>query len=80
MPRRASSKSPVSASESAANSTTVFPMIPLMRFLSPLPTARAMLTVVPMASPTTITVIMCITCEPTETAVIEAAPSNWPMI
>ena len=31
-----------------------------------------------MASPTSMTVIMCMTCEPTDTAVVLATPSNWP--
>ena len=44
------------------------------------PTARAMDTVEPMARPTIITVSMCITWEPTDTAVVLATPSNWPMM
>ena len=39
-----------------------------------------MLTVVPMARPTIITVSICITCEPMETAVVLATPSNCPMM
>ena len=44
------------------------------------PTAWAMVTVEPMASPTSMTVIMCMTWLPTETAVVLATPSNWPMM
>ena len=39
-----------------------------------------MVTVEPMASPTSMTVIMCMTWLPTETAVVLATPSNWPMM
>ena len=46
------------------------------RFRSPLPTAWPMLTVVPMARPTIITDSMCITWDPTATAVVLALPSN----
>ena len=42
--------------------------------------AWAMETVAPIASPTIITVSMCITCEPMETAVVLATPSNCPMM
>ena len=34
----------------------------------------------PIARPTSMTVSMCITCEPMETAVVLATPSNWPMM
>ena len=39
-----------------------------------------MLTVEPIARPTIMTVSICMTCEPTETAVVLATPSNWPMM
>ena len=35
---------------------------------------------IPMASPTIMTVSICITWEPMDTAVVLATPSNWPMI
>ena len=59
---------------------TVFPMLCAACFRLPLPTACPMLTVVPMASPTIMTVSMCITCEPMETAVVLAPPSNCPIM
>ena len=34
----------------------------------------------PMASPTIITVSICMTCDPTETAVVSATPLNCPMM
>ena len=37
-------------------------------------------TVVPIASSTIITVSMCITCEPTDTAVVASTPAYCPMI
>ena len=39
-----------------------------------------MVTVVPMARPTIITVIICITWLPTDTAVVLATPLNCPMM
>lgn len=50
----------------------------LVRFLAP--TACPMVTVEPMASPTIITVSICITWLPMETAVVASTPSNYPMI
>ena len=50
------------------------------RRVSRAPTAWPIETVEPMARPTIITVSMCITWEPTDTAVVLATPSNWPMI
>ena len=60
------------------NSVTVLPMQAAARRRSLPPTACATFTVVPMARPTSMTVIMCMTCEPTDTAVVLATPSNWP--
>ena len=80
MGRTRSSKSAVSASETAMKSVTVLPMSSAVRRRSPAPTAWPTLTVVPMARPTIITVSMCITWEPMETAVVLATPSNWPMM
>lgn len=79
LPRSASS-SAVSARDSSMKSVTVLPMAEAVRFLSPPPAACAMLTVAPIARPTSMTVSMCITCEPMETAVVLATPSNWPMM
>ena len=42
----------------------------------PAPTLLPIVTVVPIASPTMITVSICITCPPLETAVIPSTPSN----
>lgn len=70
------SKRTVSATETAINSVTVFPISCAAPFRSPAPTACPMLTVVPIARPTIMTVSMCITCEPTETAVVLARPQT----
>ena len=78
--RTRSSKSTVSAAETAINSVAVFPISCAARFRSPAPTACPMQTVVPIASPTIMTVSICMTCEPIETAVVLATPSNCPMI
>ena len=74
------SRSPMSTTERLINSVTVFPMLWAALFLSPAPTAFAMLTVVPMASPTIMTVSICIICDPTETAVVSATLANCPMM
>ena len=79
IPPRSASSSAVSARDSSMKSVTVLPMAEAVRFLSP-PVACAMLTVAPIARPTSMTVSMCITCEPMETAVVLATPSNWPMM
>ena len=78
--RTSSSSAAVSTSESAMKSETVLPTSCAARLRSPAPTACPMLTVVPMASPTIITVSICITCEPTDTAVVAATPSYCPMM
>ena len=70
----------ISTRATPINRITVFPIPSATRFLSLLPIACPMLTVVPMASPTSITVIICMTCEPMDTAVVLATPSNCPMI
>ena len=80
MGRRRHSKAAASTRERPRNSVTVLPVEAETRFRSPQPTACPMLTVVPMARPTIITVSMCITWEPTATAVVLAFPSNWPMM
>ena len=66
--------------ETAINKITVFPTHFATFLCSLLPTACAILTVVPIASPTIITVSMCMTCDPIDTAVIPATLSNCPMI
>ena len=48
--------------------------------LSRAPTERAIVIVVPIARPTMMTVTMYMTWLPMETAVMLAAPWNWPMI
>ena len=78
--RTRSSSTTVSTMESPKKSVTVLPTFSEICLWFLPPTARAMLTVVPIASPTSITVSMCITCEPMETAVVLATPSNCPMM
>ena len=78
MGRTSRSSTAVSASDTTANSVTVLPVAFAASARLPAPTARAMETVVPMASPTSMTVSMCMTCEPMETAVVAATPSYWP--
>ena len=74
------SKTTVITTETAINNVTVLPTLRDALLRSPLPTACAMLTVVPIASPTIITVSICMTCEPTDTAVVAATPSNCPIM
>ena len=76
--RRSSSSPTVSTSESDRNSVTVLPVAACGRSSAPM--ARAIETVVPIASPTIMTVSMCMTCEPTATAVVPVTPSYWPMM
>ena len=64
------SSSAMAATATAMNSVMVLPTMAEVRLPSPAPTARAMDTVVPMARPTIITVSICITWLPTDTAVI----------
>ena len=64
----------------AMKSVAVLPITSDAFFLSPAPTACPIFTVAPMASPTIITVSMCITWLPTETAVVPATPSNCPIM
>ena len=59
---------------------TVLPIVCAALSIRFSPTARPTATVVPIASPTIITVSICMTCEPIETAVTEAVESNCPMI
>ena len=47
---------------------------------SPAPMLRLMVTVVPMARPTMTTVSMCITWDPTDTAVMAAASQYCPVM
>ena len=76
MGRRRHSRAAVSTRERPRNRVTVLPVQAEARFRSPLPTAWPMLTAVPMARPTIITDSMCITWDPTATAVVLALPSN----
>ena len=80
MGRTSRSSTPIRATDTTINKETVLPMMAVTRLCSPAPMARPMPTVEPMASPTIMTVIMCMTWLPTETAVVLAAPSNWPMM
>lgn len=66
--------------ETAMNNVTVFPIaLAASSFLSA-PTARLMVTVAPMASPTIMTVNICMTWLPFDTAVMASTWSNCPMI
>ena len=78
-PTHASSTA-VSTTESPINSTVVLPIFSAIRRRFRPPTAWAMVTVEPMARPTIITVSMCITWLPMDTAVVPATFSYWPMI
>ena len=80
MGRTKTSRMAISTTESAINRVTVLPITAVARLCSPAPMGRPMLTVEPIARPTIITVIMCMTWLPTETAVVLAAPSNWPIM
>lgn len=71
-------KNAIIAAETIQNKITVLPMVCEIFFLFFAPTACPMVTVVPIASPTIITVSICITWLPTETAVVLATPSNCP--
>ena len=68
------------ATDTARNSMTALPMTAPALRSSWAPTARPMPTVTPMASPTSMTVIMCMIWLPMDTAVMLAVPSNWPMM
>ena len=74
------SSTPVRTTDRPMNRVTVLPMHREARLWSPPPTAWPMLTVAPMARPTSMTVSMCITWEPTDTAVVLSTPRNWPMM
>ena len=78
-PERASSTA-VSTRDKAIKRVTVLPMLEAAIFRSDAPTAWAMDTVEPMARPTIMTVSICMTWEPMDTAVVLATPSNCPMI
>ena len=74
------SSSAVSTSETPTKSTAVFPMYPAARSRRLPPTDCPTQTVVPIASPTIITVSMCMTCEPIETAVVSETVPYLPII
>ena len=70
------SRTAASRMDTAINRITEFPISRAACFLFFPPMAWPMVTVVPMASPTIITVSICMTWLPTETAVVLATPSN----
>ena len=70
----------VHTAESVMNKVIVLPTADAVFFLSPAPAALPITTVVPIASPTIITVIMCIIWLPLVIAVIASTPLNLPVI
>ena len=80
MGRTRISSAAVTTADTAINSVAVLPMMAQVLSRSFAPTARPMVTVEPMASPTIITVSMCMTWLPMETAVVLSIPLNRPMI
>ena len=66
--------------ESSMNKVTVLPIFVEALFLSFAPTDCPIETVAPIARPTIITVNICITWEPMDTAVVLATPSNCPIM
>ena len=74
------SKITVSTNDKPKNRVMVLPVKRPARRRSPAPTAWPMQTVVPIASPSNITVSMCITWEPTDTAVVSATVPKRPII
>ena len=74
------SSTSVKTTDRARKMVAVLPTASAARWRFSPPTAWAMVTVEPMANPTSMTVIMCMTWLPTETAVVLATPSNWPMM
>ena len=62
------------------NRVTLLPMDKAARRRSWAPTARPIEMVAPMARPTIITVSICITWLPMDTAVISAVPLNCPVM
>ena len=69
-------KTTVKTTDSTINKVAVFPVSIAALFLSLAPMACPMFTVAPIARPTIITVSICITWLPMETAVVLATPSN----
>ena len=78
--RTSRTRTAVMAADTSMNSVTVLPTQAETRFLSLAPTARPMDTVVPMARPTIMTVSICMTWLPIETAVVDATPSYCPIM
>ena len=70
----------VNRQATARNSRIVFPTARFFNSLSPLPTALPIRTVDPVARPTIITVTICMTWLPIDTAVVLDVGSNCPMI
>ena len=62
------------------NRTIELPIYPAIFFVSFAPRDLDIMTVVPMASPTSTTVSICMTCEPIDTADTVSAPLNCPAI
>ena len=80
MGRTSASSAAVSTRDTAMNRVTLLPTARAARSCSWPPTARPMVMVAPMASPTIMTVSMCITWLPMDTAVMSAVPLNCPMM
>ena len=72
------SRANVAAAAIIVKRETVFPIARRMPSSSSAPTKRPIMTVVPMARPTIMTVTMCMTCEPIETAEMTSAPLKRP--
>ena len=72
------SRAHVASAAIIAKRVIVFPMARRMPSSSSAPTKRPIMTVVPMARPTIMTVTMCMTCEPIETAEMTSAPLKRP--
>ena len=75
-----SSNNTVHTIERDINNTAVFPTARFTFSFSFAPAARPIMTVEPIASPTIITVSMCITWLPMETAVVLSTPQYCPMM
>ena len=78
--RTAATSTVVKPRETAMNRVTVLPMAASASRILPAPTAWPMTTVEPMASPTMITVSMCMTWLPLATAVMLSTPQNRPVM
>ena len=70
----------VNTTETDRKSVMVLPIAREACFLLPAPTACPIITVPPIARPTIITVSICITWLPIETAVVLSTPLNCPIM